>query len=873
YVNFYGVDITEHRHAEEALKESEKRYRRFYEDAPLGYQSLDAEGCFLDVNSAWLELLGYRREEVIGRWFGDFHTCESLELFRERFPRFKAAGTVRNAECVLVCKDGSRIIVSIDGKISYDEHGDFKQTHCILHNVTEQKRAEEALRESEDKFKTLADEISDSIVIHDGERIIEVNKAFGKIWGCEPKEAVGAKIEEFITPESLKVVRERIRSGYNKPYEVVAIRKDGTRFPVEIAGKSITYKGKPARIATTRDITERKNMEEALRRNEARYRSSIELTGQLAWTTDSNGEVVEDIPLWRKFTGLSYEETKGSGWTKALHPEDAEHTRQVWGKAVKDKKAYEVEYRLRRFDGVYRDFLTRGIPVFKEDGSIREWVGVNIDITERKTTEKALRKSEQEKELILSNVAEMISYLDRELRIVWTNKAACNMADMSPREMIGRYCYEIWCHAERPCTGCPVKKALETGQSQEGEIRTDSKVWFMRGYPVLGDDGSILGVVETALDITERKMIEEALAKEHNLLRSLVDTLPDYIYVKDVNSRFVFGNTSVAAHLGVKSPEELSGKTDLDFFPKEMAQRFLKEEHEIIRSGKAIIDREQCSKIDRAHTVTKVPWRDDKGNIIGIIGINHDITERKQAEKKLLEYQEQLKSLASQVFLTAENERRRLAVGIHDQLGQQLAIIKLRLQSLMETVQDLEMLGSLKQTCSEVDQAIEDAHSLIFELSNPVLYELGLEAAVEQWLTEEIEEKHGIKCRFSADVGSIQLDSERRTILFQAFKELLVNVVKHARADVVEVDIRKKGEKICISVRDNGVGFVPLEKGMHPSTSKKNGFGLFSIREQIEYHGGTIKIESVPKQGTCVTICMPLNTNTVAGVFDYEDIN
>jgi len=383
-------------------------------------------------------------------------------------------------------------------------------------------------------------------------------------------------------------------------------------------------------------------------------------------------------------------------------------------------------------------------------------------------------------------------------------------------------------------------------------------------------------VVETALDITERKMTEEALAKEHNLLRSLVDALPCYIYVKDVNSRFVFGNTSVAAHLGVKGPEELSGKTDLDFFPKEMAQRFLKEEQEIIRSGKAIIGREQYSEIDIAHTVTKVPWRDDKGNIIGIIGINHDITERKRAEKKLLEYQEQLKSLASQLFLTAENERRHLATGIHDHLGQQLAIIKLRLQSLMETVRDLEILRALKQTCSEVDQAIEDSHSLTFELSNPVLYELGLEAAIEQWLTEEIGEKHGIKCSFISDIGTTELNQEISIVLFQAVRELLINVVKHAKASTVEVIARKKGEVVEIAVNDNGIGFGKFDKALNISDSKKGGFGLFSIKERIGYLGGSLNIESDSQNGTRATISMPLKTIRQLQVREgpnNEDIN
>ena len=484
------------------------------------------------------------------------------------------------------------------------------------------------------------------------------------------------------------------------------------------------------------------------------------------------------------------------------------------------------------------------------------------DITDSKQAEEALRKSEQEKELILSNVAEMISYLDSELRIVWTNKAAGNMAGMSPQEMIGRYCYEIWRYAERPCPGCPVKKAIETGQPQEGEIRSGSKVWFMRGYPVLGDDGSILGVVETTLDITERKMAEESLAKEHNLLRSLVDALPGYIYVKDVNSRFVFGNASVAAHLGVNSPEELSGKTDLDFFPKETAQRFLKEEHEIIRSGKAMLDSERCSKIDRAHTVTKVPWRDNKGNIIGIIGINHDITERKWAEKRLAGYRDQLQAMNSKLSLAEEHQRHQIAAKLHDSIGQDLALSVLKLDTLKKSASS-DIAAELDKVKKTIEKTIQDTRTLSFDLSSPTLYRFGFVRAIEQWISEQIQEKHGIKATFveSGKIGP--LDEDVSVVLFQTAREVLVNVIKHARAKSVKVSIRPIDEKIETIIEDDGVGFDTSEIGSF--VHKSSGFGLFNIRERLNYLRGDIKIESRPGHGTRITLTAPLQTEKIEG--------
>lgn len=133
-----------------------------------------------------------------------------------------------------------------------------------------------------------------------------------------------------------------------------------------------------------------KRGEEALRTSVERYRSFVEVTGQVGWTTNADGEVVEDIPSFRQFTGQSYEEVKGWGWSKALHPDDVERTMRIWTSAVEQKTNYEIEYRLRRHDGVYRYFLARGVPVFADDGNIREWVGTCIDIMERKRMEERL---------------------------------------------------------------------------------------------------------------------------------------------------------------------------------------------------------------------------------------------------------------------------------------------------------------------------------------------------------------------------------------------------------------------------------------------------------------------------------------------------
>lgn len=140
-------------------------------------------------------------------------------------------------------------------------------------------------------------------------------------------------------------------------------------------------------FAAARDITERKRAEEALHRSESRYRSLVTATAQIVWTTNPDGDVVDDMPMWRAYTGLNRQQIAGAGWLDSLHPDDRSRTEQVWGKAWRNRERYETEYRIRSRDGEYRTFSVRGVPVLEDDGTLREWVGTCTDITQRKQAE------------------------------------------------------------------------------------------------------------------------------------------------------------------------------------------------------------------------------------------------------------------------------------------------------------------------------------------------------------------------------------------------------------------------------------------------------------------------------------------------------
>ena len=201
-----------------------------------------------------------------------------------------------------------------------------------------------------------------------------------------------------------------------------------------------------------------------------------------------------------------------------------------------------------------------------------------------------------------------------------------------------------------------------------------------------------------------------------------------------------------------------------------------------------------------------------------------------------------------------ERERRYIATELHDNISQTLAITKIKLGMAQGLTSSTDWVGSLNEIGELVDQAIQYTRSLTFELSPPILYELGFEAAAE-WLTEQIQEQHHIEIGFEDDLRSKPMSEEIRIALFKATKELLINIVKHAQASKSKVSIWREDHSIRIRVEDDGVGFSTSEG---KALGKTTGFGLFNIGERMKYLGGDMLIESEPGRGTRVTLSAPL---------------
>jgi PAS domain S-box-containing protein len=231
--------------------------------------------------------------------------------------------------------------------------------------------------------------------------------------------------------------------------------------------------------------------------------------------------------------------------------------------------------------------------------------------------------------------------------------------------------------------------------------------------------------------------------------------------------------------------------------------------------------------------------------------ISEDITERKLSEQQILGYQERLKSLASAVVLAEERERRRIGAGLHDDVGQTLAIVKVKLGELRGSAAESESAQKIEEIRGLLDQAIRSTRTLTFELSSPVLYELGLAAALQE-LGERMERRNGIRFHFRADRWW-DPGAELAIVLYRSVRELLFNIVKHARASHVRMAIAASGDQVRIVIEDDGVGIAAAGQVFDDS----GGFGLFTVREQLIHAGGRMEIDSSPGEGTRVRLFAP----------------
>ncbi len=648
-------------------------------------------------------------------------------------------------------------------------------------------------------------------------------------------------------------------------------------------------------VVTVADISKRKRAEEALRESEERYRSLIEAITSIVWITDARGRFVTPQPEWTKFTGQSWEQLRDFGWIEAIHPDDRETIRCLWEAACTSETTYTSAGRLWHAPTrAYRHFEARGVPIRNADGSVREWIGKCLDVEERTQAEKAMQESEQRFNKFMQHLPGLAWIKDLQGRYVYANETAA-IVFHTPREgLYGKTDEEIFPEdvaaqfkendrqALLSETGVQV---IETLQHPDGVLHHS----IVSKFPILGAEGKPILIGGMAIDITERKQAEEALCKSEAEARRLLElnqtimlNMGEGLYTINSQGLVSYVNPEAERLLGWTS-EELLGHSmhqmahyqhpDGSPFPVEDCAGF-----QVLRHGKVLRNYEDTF-IKKDGTFFPVsysssPIRDQDGQIAGIVIVFQDITERKKAEEKLHRWkaelelhvqertwelqssQNRLRLVTSQLGLTEERARRKLANDLHDYLVQLLVVGGMKLNQLKEEISlPAEAVALTEELETVLEQALAYSRTTIAELSPPALHGAGLIMALK-WLAERME-KHGLQVEIQTDDQHLELSEDRVILLFQMVRELLFNVLKHAEINHATVRVTTwQSHEVCIAVEDRGKG---LDADAMQRSKEPGHLGLFAVCERMEAMGGRVELTSAPGEGTRVVLRLPVD--------------
>ncbi len=341
------------------------------------------------------------------------------------------------------------------------------------------------------------------------------------------------------------------------------------------------------------------------------------------------------------------------------------------------------------------------------------------------------------------------------------------------------------------------------------------------------------------------------LFESEELHRLVLSSISDAVFLADADGRLVYicANIGVIFGYSVQEVHEIGNVFNLlGNIPFDPAD--LDASGEITNIEVEIRDKRGETR-DLLVTVKKVSIRGGT-----VLYSCRDITARKLAEKELLNHQKQLQSLSMELLLVEERERRKLATDLHDSIAQNLALSKIKLALLRESRDRPDAPELMDGAYNLIDDVIQEARTLTFEISPPVLYELGFEPAVE-WLVEDFQTRHGLSIDLSIDSRPKPLDDPSRFLLFRIFRELLMNVIKHAGTRTVTAVIEKDGDCIRMTVADDGAGFDASKFPLLVNQQCK--YGLFSVQERVEHLQGTFDVASAPGQGCRVSVSLPLS--------------
>jgi PAS domain S-box-containing protein len=788
----------------------------------------DAQGRITFMNAMAEALTGFSQAEAASRPIGNvFHIVNesSREPVESPVSKVMRTGTIAGLanHTILIAKDGREIPIDDNGAPIRDDQGEISGVVLVFRDITERRQAEATLRQNEAKLQRLVESNILGIIFADfNGRITEANNLFLQLTGYSREDLLAGRLHwDEMTPPEHKAADERAlqelkTSGVCTPYEKEYFRKDGSRLPVLLA-VTVVEEREGQCIAFVLDITARKREELA---QQLLSEAGQVLASSLDYQTTLQELVRLPIPHFADLCVVNMVAADGLFQQVAAHADPdklkvLEELEQHYPTDPNTPHGYPHVIRTGQAE------LLPEIPaavlssVAKDAGHLALIQALNISSN---LCVPLIARGKPLGAMTLSWAESDRHYGQEDLAL------ATELARRAALAVDNARLYE----ESRQLNAALEQRVLE--RTQELQIANS----------------------QLAAEIAERERAEESLAEERNLLRTLIDNLPDYIYVKDSQSRFIIANQATAQGLGVASPEELVGKSDFDLFSPELAAQYYADEQSVIASGQSLLNREETTVYPADErgwaSTTTIPLRDQQGQVIGLVGISRNITERKQMEAELAEIQHRLVE-------SLEQERIHQAQELHDGPVQELYTVSFSLSGLKTALAADSDVAQLAAAQAGIQQVIQMLRRTFTNLRPPALAPYGLEKAVLSH-AEEFQQRHPeLKLNLNLTPDGQELAEWVRMALFRIYREGLNNIVRHAQARQVWIEFSLDAQQAVLEIKDDGQGFeVPLR---WVELARQGHLGLVGIAERAEAIGGRLQIISAPGAGTLIRVSVP----------------